>query len=456
MMRTQAGLICRLPIQQGICQENLQERNGNMLYENKEIIERAILCGVHTGAIDVLSDTTEETISELERLADTAGAETVGFMIQNKSQIEKATYIGEGKIEELKNACGELEANLVIFDDELSPMQIRNLEDRLNVRVIDRSMLILDIFARHAVTGEGKIQVELAQLKYLLPRLTGMGSKLSRLGGGVGTRGPGETKLETDRRHIYRRIDHLKEELREVKKHRELLRLRRKKENRYMVAIVGYTNAGKSTLLNHLTGADVLAQDKLFATLDPTIRGLTLSDKREIMLVDTVGFIRKLPHHLVEAFKSPLEEAVYADLLLIVADGADSEVDMHLEIVSRLLSDIGAADKPKMVVFNKSDLIPEDKNLTVLSGGAPFVEISAKTGTGIDKLLALLEDLVPGKKKKITLLIPYAMGHIVSELHSNQTILDESYEANGTRITTLLDAVSYGKYRDYILEEHNE
>jgi len=427
-----------------------------MLYENEEIIERAILCGVHTGAVDVLSDTTEETIAELERLADTAGAETVGYMIQNKSQIEKATYIGEGKIEELKNACGELEANLVIFDDELSPMQIRNLEDRLNVRVIDRSMLILDIFARHAVTGEGKIQVELAQLRYLLPRLTGMGSKLSRLGGGVGTRGPGETKLETDRRHIYRRIDHLKEELREVKKHRELLRTRRKKENRYMVAIVGYTNAGKSTLLNHLTGADVLAQDKLFATLDPTIRGLTLSDKREIMLVDTVGFIRKLPHHLIEAFKSTLEEAVYADLLLIVADGADSEVDMHLEIVSRLLSDIGAADKPKMVVFNKSDLIPEDKNLTVLSGGAPFVEISAKEGTGIDKLLAKLEDLVPGKKKKITLLIPYSQGQIVSEIHANQSILDESYETEGTRITALLDAVTYSKYREFVTEEHNE
>lgn len=427
-----------------------------MLFENEEIIERAILCGVHTGAIDVLSDTTEETIAELERLADTAGAETVGYMIQNKSQIEKATYIGEGKIEELKNACGELEANLVIFDDELSPMQIRNLEDKLNVRVIDRSMLILDIFARHAVTGEGKIQVELAQLKYLLPRLTGMGSKLSRLGGGVGTRGPGETKLETDRRHIYRRIDHLKEELREVKKHRELLRSRRKKENRYMVAIVGYTNAGKSTLLNQLTGADVLAQDKLFATLDPTIRGLTLSDKREIMLVDTVGFIRKLPHHLIEAFKSTLEEAVYADLLLIVADGADTEVDMHLEIVSRLLSDIGAADKPKMVVFNKSDLIPEDKNLTVLSNGAPFVEISAKEGTGIDNLLAKLEDLVPGKKKKITLLIPYSQGQIVSELHANQTVMEEAYEAEGTRITALLDAISYSKYREFVTEEHNE
>lgn len=427
-----------------------------MLYENEELIERAILCGVHTGAVDILSDTTEETIAELERLADTAGAETAGYMIQNKSQIEKATYIGEGKIEELKNACAELEANLVIFDDELSPMQIRNLEDRLNVRVIDRSMLILDIFARHAVTGEGKIQVELAQLKYLLPRLTGMGSKLSRLGGGVGTRGPGETKLETDRRHIYRRIDHLKEELSEVKKHRELLRSRRKKENRYMVAIVGYTNAGKSTLLNQLTGADVLAQDKLFATLDPTIRGLTLSDKREVMLVDTVGFIRKLPHHLIEAFKSTLEEAVYADLLMIVADGADSEVDMHLEIVSRLLSDISAANKPKMVVFNKSDLIPEDKNLTVLSGGAPFVEISAKEGTGIDKLLTTLEELVPGKKKKITLLIPYAQGQIVSEIHANQTIIEENYEAEGTRITTLLDAISYSKYREFVTEEHNE
>ena len=427
-----------------------------MITENIKIVERAVLCGVHTGSADTLSDTTQETIAELERLADTAGAVTCGYMIQNKSQIEKATYIGEGKIDELKNACQELEANLVIFDDELSPIQIRNLEERLNIRVIDRSMLILDIFARHAVTGEGKIQVELAQLKYLLPRLTGMGSKLSRLGGGVGTRGPGETKLETDRRHIHRRIDHLKEELSEVKKHRELLRSRRKKENRYMVAIVGYTNAGKSTLLNQLTGADVLAQDKLFATLDPTIRGLTLSDKREIMLVDTVGFIRKLPHHLIEAFKSTLEEAVYADLLMLVADGADSEVDMHLEIVSRLLSDIGANDKPKFVVFNKSDLIPEDKNLTVLSGGAPFVEISAKNGTGIDKLLSMLEDLVPGKKKEVTLLIPYSMGQILSQIHENQTVLEETFEAGGTRIKTMLDAISYSKYREYIVGENDE
>ena len=223
-----------------------------------------------------------------------------------------------------------------------------------------------------------------------------------------------------------------------------------------MVAIVGYTNAGKSTLLNHLTGADVLAQDKLFATLDPTIRGLTLSDKREIMLVDTVGFIRKLPHHLVEAFKSTLEEAVYADLLLVVADGADSEVSMHLEIVSRLLSDIGADNKPKIVVFNKSDLIPEDKNLSVLSGGAPFVEISAKEGTGVDKLLLLLEDLVPGKKRKTTLLIPYTKGQITAEIHASQSVLEETFEADGTRICALLDAVSYSKYREFISEEHDE
>ncbi len=427
-----------------------------MITENIETVERAVLCGVHTGAVDTLSDTTEETIAELERLADTAGAITCGYMIQNKSQIEKATYIGDGKIEELKNACAELDANLVIFDDELSPIQIRNLEDRLNIRVIDRSMLILDIFARHAVTGEGKIQVELAQLKYLLPRLTGMGSKLSRLGGGVGTRGPGETKLETDRRHIHRRITHLKEELEEVKKHRELLRNRRKKENRYMVAIVGYTNAGKSTILNRLTGADVLTQDKLFATLDPTIRGLTLSDKREIMLVDTVGFIRKLPHHLVEAFKSTLEETVYADLLMIVADSADNDVDMHLEIVSRLLDDIGASNKPKFIVFNKSDLIPQDKNLSVLAKGEPFVEISAKKNLGIENLLLKLENLVPGKKKKTTLLIPYSMGQILSEIHENQTVLEETYEADGTKVTALLDASFYSKYREYFAEEHNE
>lgn len=421
--------------------------------ETEQKRERAILAGVHTGSLDPLTDTTEETMAELARLADTAEADVVATLIQNKSNIEKATYLGEGKIEELKNACLSLDADLVIFDDELSPMQIRNLEEALSIRVIDRSMLILDIFARHAESGEGKIQVELAQLRYLLPRLTGMGSKMSRLGAGIGTRGPGETKLETDRRHIYRRISHLKEELEKVKKHRELLRARRKKENRYVLALVGYTNAGKSTLLNRLTGAGVLAQDKLFATLDPTMRGLTLSDKREVMLVDTVGFIRKLPHHLIEAFKSTLEETVYADALLIVADGSDPEVDAHLTVVFRLLSDLGAGEKPRLIVFNKTDALTEERNFGVLAGNNPYVEISAKEGNAVDTLLAEIEDIVPGKKKEVTLLIPYDKGQVLSELHGTQTILSEEYLPEGTKVACLLDATTYTKYRGFLAED---
>lgn len=421
--------------------------------ENTKVAERAILAGVHTGTLDLLSDTTEETIKELGRLADTADAEVVGTMIQNKSVIEKATYLGEGKIEELKNACATLDANLVIFDDELSPIQIRNLENLLGVRVIDRSMLILDIFARHAESGEGKIQVELAQLQYLLPRLTGMGSQMSRLGAGIGTRGPGETKLETDRRHIRRRISHLKEELEQVKKHRALLRERRKKENRYVLALVGYTNAGKSTLLNCLTGANVLAQDKLFATLDPTARGLTLSDKRQVTVVDTVGFIRKLPHHLIEAFKSTLEEAVYADALLIVADGADTEVSTHLEVVFRLLEDIGANEKPKLIVFNKTDALSTQINFSLLVKDLPFVEISAKDNHGINRLMDKIESIMPGKKREVTLLIPFSQGNLLPLLHKNHTVLKEEYTESGTKITCLLDAQTYAQLREYITEE---
>lgn len=421
--------------------------------ENANKKERAVLVGVHTGSTDTLTDTTEDTLSELALLADTAEAEVVGTMLQNKSVIEKSTYIGEGKAEELKNACESLDADLVIFDDELSPMQIRNLENVLNIRVIDRSMLILDIFARHAESGEGKIQVELAQLQYLLPRLTGIGSKMSRLGAGIGTRGPGETKLETDRRHIHRRISHLKEELAQVKKHRNLIRTRRKKENRYTIALVGYTNAGKSTLLNSLTGAEVLAQNKLFATLDPTARGLTLSDKREVTLVDTVGFIRKLPHHLIEAFKSTLEEAVFADALLIVADGADEEVETHLEVVFRLLNDLGVGTKPNLIVFNKTDEITAYKDFSLLAKASPFVEISAKSGKNLEKLIAAIESIVPGKKKEVTLLIPFSKGQLLSELHSIHTVLSEEYTEIGTRVSCLLDAQAYAKFRDYVSEE---
>lgn len=421
--------------------------------ELSEKKERAILVGVHTGSLDTLSDTTEETIAELSRLADTANAEVLATMIQNKSSVEKATYIGEGKIEELKNACESLGTDLVIFDDELSPIQIRNLENALDIRVIDRSMLILDIFARHAETSEGKIQVELAQLQYLLPRLTGMGSKMSRLGAGIGTRGPGETKLETDRRHIRSRISLLKAELLEVRKHRELIRNRRKKENKIVLALVGYTNAGKSTLLNALTGAGVLAEDKLFATLDTTIRSLTLSDKREVLLADTVGFIRKLPHHLIEAFKSTLEEAVFADALLIVADGADKEVDTHIKVVTKLLADIGAGDKPTLFAFNKADEMEEDTNFVSLTGGAPFIEISAKNGINIEKLLGEIEEILPGKKKKVTLLIPFSKGNILSFLHSNHTVLSEEYSETGTIITCMLDAPTYAKFREFVTEE---
>ncbi|MBQ9915537.1 MAG: GTPase HflX, partial [Clostridia bacterium] len=298
------------------------------LVETKQEQERAILAGVHTGSGDPLKDTTEESMKELARLAETAGAETVGTLVQNRPSPENATYLGEGKLEELCQACKSLEASLVIFDSELSPIQLKNLEKALGIRVIDRSMLILDIFARHALTREGKIQVELAQLKYMLPRLIGIGTQLSRLGAGIGTRGPGETRLETDRRHIRRRIYHLQEALSEVRKHRELLRAGRNHDKAVTVALAGYTNAGKSTLLNVLTGAEVYAEDKLFATLDPTVRGFSLEDGRNILMIDTVGFIRKLPHHLIEAFKSTLEEISLADVIVHVADGSSPE---HLE-----------------------------------------------------------------------------------------------------------------------------
>lgn len=422
-------------------------------FETKELSERAILAGVHTGCIDPLDDSSEETLAELARLADTAGAEVVGTMLQNRPSVDSAQYMGEGKLEELKNACEGLDANLVIFDDELSPIQLRNIERVLGVRVIDRSMLILDIFARHAVTREGKIQVELAQLRYLLPRLAGMGSQMSRLGAGIGTRGPGETKLETDRRHIRRRIGHLQEDLKEIKNHRELLRRRREKDETLVCALVGYTNAGKSSLLNALTGADVLAEDKLFATLDPTMRALELSDGRLPMIVDTVGFIRKLPHHLIEAFKSTLEEAVFADLLLIVLDSSSDELDQHIEVVSSLLKDIGAGTKPRLYVYNKIDQKPEG---LVLSRHLPdadaVLEVSAHTGEGLDKLVETLAELLPGKKQKVHALIPYDKGNILSLLHRDQTVLSEEYEAEGTAVEAFVDAQGYALLREFLTE----
>ena len=422
------------------------------MYETEQKIEKAILCGVHTGSGDALRDTTEESIAELEELARTAGVEVVGYRVQNKKSPDAATYIGDGKLDELKAAADELGAETVIFDDELSPVQVRNISDHLGCKVIDRTTLILDIFAMRAATKEGKIQVELAQLRYMLPRLTGMGQALSRLGGGIGTRGPGETKLETDRRHIRRRIEFLSDELKEVEKHRSLLRARRKKDNKTVVALVGYTNAGKSTLLNLLTGAQALAEDKLFATLDPTQRSLTLSDNRELLLVDTVGFIRKLPHHLVKAFKSTLEEAALADVLLHVIDVSNDEYQSHIEVVEQILQELGAGGKPTIAVLNKMDLAQEKVIPNAISSCVRTVPISAAEQTGIDALLEAIEEVAPGRKREVSLCIPYSAARLVSDLHENQVVLHEEYAEAGVLVTALVDAVCYNVVRQYVTD----
>lgn len=406
--------------------------------------ERVILAGVHTGTPDVLSDTTDETIEELAGLAETAGGEVIGIIVQNKSSLESGTYMGEGKLSELAEAVANMSADCVIFDDELSPVQLKNISDTLGVKVLDRSMLILDIFAMRAKSGEGKLQVELAQLKYRLPRLRGMGTVMSRTGAGIGTRGPGETKLETDRRHINKRISALEGDLKEIKRHRDLLRARRKKDNIITAALVGYTNAGKSSLLNMLTDAEVFAEDKLFATLDTTSRAITLEDNRVILLIDTVGFIRKLPHHLIEAFKSTLEEAAEADVLIHVTDVSNPEYETHMRVVESVLNDIGASGKPVINLYNKSDLandfIPTEKGIF----------ISAKTGIGTGEFLAALSDASPGKKQKMTVIIPYSRGDIVNRLHEKEKVLSEEFTESGTLMTILADKITYNSLREFL------
>lgn len=413
--------------------------------------ERVILAGVSLGFGDSLKDTTDESIEELGELVKTAGGEVVLSFIQNRSQIEAATYMGMGKLEELKNAADTLGADTVVFDDELSPVQMRNISDFLGIKVLDRTMLILDIFAMRAKTSEGKLQVELAQLKYRLPRLRGMGTVLSRTGAGIGTRGPGETRLESDRRHIRRRIGALEDEIAEMKKHRSMLRKRRKKDGVISAALVGYTNAGKSTLLNKLTDAGVLAENKLFATLDPTSRSITLDDNRQILLVDTVGFIRKLPHNLVEAFKSTLEEAVVADILLHVIDASSPESDNQCKVVENVLGEIGAFPKPVIGVYNKCDRLEEAP--VIFNSYEANVCISAANGDGINELLEAIADIAPGKKQQVTVCIPYSEGSLVSELHGSQKILSEDYSADGTVMSLLVDDVMYERIRSYVIEE---
>ena len=415
------------------------------LFENEIKPQRTLLVCVDTGDYDA-----ESSLDELWELAESAGAEPVATMTQKKDKPETATYVGSGRLEEIAEFSANNDIDLLIFDCELTPTQIRNIEQATDVRTIDRTMLILDIFALRARSKEGKLQVELAQLKYMLPRLTGKGIAMSRLGGGIGTRGPGETKLETDKRHIRRRMETLKEQLADVELHRNMLKTRRKKDGVITAAIVGYTNAGKSTLMNYLTNAGVLAENKLFATLDPTSRALKLPNGVTIMLIDTVGLVRRLPHHLVEAFKSTLEEAATADIILNVCDASSEEAHLHLQVTKELLESLGCGNTPVSPVLNKWDMVDQQQGVVMSVGNS--VRISAKNGTGIDNLLQVIEDNLPVKIKKVKLLIPFDKGGLVADIRTKATLLSEDYVADGITVEALLDPEMYNKLSGYICE----
>lgn len=392
------------------------------MFENTESITKAVLAAVFLG-----EKGEEESLEELRELAKTAGAEVIGVFTQNRPSKDTATCIGSGRLEEIREFCIQNEADLIIFDCELTPRQVANIEKETDIRTIDRTMLILDIFAMRARTSEGKLQVELAQLRYMLPRLTGKGIELSRLGGGIGTRGPGETKLETDKRHIRRRIEALSEKLEQVEKHRELLRSRRKKDEIVTAAIVGYTNAGKSTLLNTLTQAGVLAEDMLFATLDATARALELPSGASVMLVDTVGFIRNLPHHLIKAFRSTLAEAAQADIIINVCDASSPVCLEQLEVTTDLLTELGAGNTPTITVLNKCD-----KN--IIQAGLKGVRISAKTGEGLPALLDAIDDAMPVKRLRLNILLPFDKLGEAAPIRERGTIYEEEYTPDGLRL----------------------
>ena len=407
------------------------------------LIEKAVLVCVDCGMYDP-----DSSLDELEELAKTAGAEVVARVIQKREKPDIATYIGAGRLDEIKDFCEDNECNLLIFDGELSPSQQRNIEDVTDVRVIDRTMLILDIFAARAKSNEGKLQVELAQLRYSLPRLGGKGTELSRLGGGIGTRGPGETKLESDRRHIRRKISSLTDQLENIETRRNNLRNRRKKDGILTAAIVGYTNAGKSTLMNALTQAGVLAEDKLFATLDPTARGLDLPDGRRIMLVDTVGLVRRLPHHLVEAFKSTLEEAVFADIILNVCDASSDECNEHLEVTANLLDSLGCSGKPVISIMNKCDLVEDIYGMATIGN---VVMISALTGEGLDKLLEAIVNELPKTRRTVELLIPYTAGDVAAKFRNDGVVFEEDFRENGVYMKLIADIYMIDRYSEYLI-----
>ena len=413
------------------------------LYENEEIRQQALLVAVDTGEYDAQS-----SMAELYELAKTAGADVLSHIIQKRDTIKTATCVGSGCLEEIADYCKNNEVDLIIFDRELTPTQIRNIEDKTDVRVIDRTMLILDIFAQRARSKEGKLQVELAQLKYMLPRLTGKGTAMSRLGGGIGTRGPGETKLETDKRHIRTKMEKIKERLRESENHREQLKKRRKKDGVITVAIVGYTNAGKSTLMNYLTDAGVLAQDKLFSTLDPTSRALKLPSGVTVMLIDTVGLVRRLPHHLVEAFKSTLEEAAQADIILNVCDASSDEASIHLEVTQSLLESLGCSGSPIIPVLNKCDKVQGLDDIPIIGSS---VRISAKTGQGIDRLLEVIDENLPVRVKKGRWCLPFDRMGMSAEIRRDGTLISEQYTESGLEIEAIVDEAMYKKLKNYEL-----
>jgi GTP-binding protein HflX len=416
-------------------------------YQSKKI-EKAVLAGLSCFSFSAEENSDERTMAELEALLETAGGECVGMALQNRPAPDVRTFIGEGKAEEIKQLAEANEADLIIFDNDLSPSQLANLEELTGKTVLDRSALILDIFAQRARTGEGKLQVELAQYQYILPRLSGLGKSMSRLGGGIGTRGPGESKLESDRRHIRRRIDRLRTDLEQVRQVRAVQRRQRKKTEMPLVAIVGYTNAGKSTLMNLLTDAGIEANNRLFDTLDPTTRKKRISDTQEILLSDTVGFIRKLPHHLVSAFKATLEELVYADLLLHIVDISDPDWLLHAQTVEKVISQLGAQEIPRVVVYNKVDRCETIPHLPV--GGVLF---SAKTGQGEAELLAAIEKTLGRGKHQMRLLIPYHDGAALDILHREAQVLSVEYVGEGTLVEAIMDDKICGRMQKYAAEE---
>ena len=409
--------------------------------------ERLLLVGVRQQD----GDDTEDSLSELKELVETAGGEPVGTVIQNREKMHPGTYVGKGKAEEIRTMLWEHQADGIVCDDELSPAQLRNLSDLLDTKVMDRTLVILEIFAMRASTSEGKIQAELAQLKYRASRLTGMGRTMSRLGGGIGTRGPGEKKLETDRRHIKERIAELNREAGEIRTHRELLRAQRKKKGTPVISLVGYTNAGKSTLINTLTDAGVLAENKLFATLDTTTRQVKLPNGSEILLTDTVGFIQKLPHHLVQAFRATLEEMKYADILLHVVDASNPEREEQMRVVNQTLKELGCEDTPVITVYNKMDLQPE---LPLPQDGQArdMVRISAARGEGLDGLLESVEQLLQSFRKTMRALVPYTEGALIGWLHGRCEILQEEHTVDGVRLEAAVDEEAANRLERYRIE----